>query len=605
MPNQKQPVGIDLGTTFSAVAYLDNDGRPQTIRNSDGDLTTPSVVLLENGEPIVGKQALAEAAWEPQSVARLVKREMGQDVFSRTINGKSYPPEVIQSWILKKLKSDAERVLGRIDDVVITVPAYFQEPKRHATVQAGVMAGFRDIQIINEPTAAAIAFGVQNKFLDQQGRWGQRECVLVYDLGGGTFDVTLMNIEGDNYKVLATDGEVTLGGVDWDRKIADRIAEEFEAAHGINPGDDPGGEHRLYDKAEEAKRSLSERENVRIVFEHCGKSIRFQFTRSDFELMTSGLLERTRGNVFDVLREASLKWSDLNRILLVGGSTRMPMVAKMLERESGMTVDRSLSPDEAVAHGAAVFAGLIMSRQNAFGTQSPLRISDVNSHDLGVLAKNAVTGRLERAILIPRNTPLPAARQETFRLLRDGQRRVSATVVEGGDDSGNFATHIGKCNVDGLPDGLPASTKVIVEFQYQADGRLQVTTSLPDLNIHSEVEISRGGLSKSTNVNQEPPAQATGPGDETKTFPILADALKAFEANDLEAAIDLATQVVGDEAIDHKTRVRTFQLLGDSYLAGGDYEQAIGVFQIALELDDTHGASKSGLAEAERRLAVR
>jgi len=597
VPKQNHPVGIDLGTTFSAVAYLDNDGRPQTIRNSDGDLTTPSAVLMEGGEPIVGKQALAEAAIEPEAVARFAKREMGQDAFSRTINGESYSPELIQSWILKKLKTDAERVLGKIDDVVITVPAYFQEPKRHATVQAGKMAGFQNIQIINEPTAAAIAFGVQNKFLDRQGRSGQPECVLVYDLGGGTFDVTLMRIEGDDYKVLATDGEVTLGGVDWDRKIADKIAKEFEAAYGVNPFDDPKGEHRLLYQAEEAKRSLSERESVRVVFDHQGHAIKIQLKRDEFEQMTSGLLERTRGNVIDVLCEASLNWKDLNRIILVGGSTRMPMVIQMLERESGMTVDRSLSPDEAVAHGAAIFAG-----QNASGNRHPLKISDVNSHDLGVLAKNADTGRRERSILIARNTPLPATRQKQFRLAKDGQRRVSASVIEGGDDSGNHATHIGKCIVDSLPKGLPANTKVIVEFQYQADGQLQVTTSLPDLNLHSAVEISRGRSTKSTNVRQNSSVQPTSDRDEVKVFPILADAMKAFEANNLETAIEAATTVAGDETIDHQTRVRSFQLLGDCYLAGGDYEQAMGVFQAALELEAGHEASKSGLAEARRRL---
>lgn len=602
VPDQTHPVGIDLGTTFSAVAYLDKDGRPQTVRNSDGDLTTPSVVLMEDGEAIVGKQALAEAALEPEAVARFVKREMGKDAFSRTIHGESYPPEVIQSWILKKLKSDAERVLSNIDDVVITVPAYFSEPQRHATVEAGKMAGFRDIQIINEPTAAAIAFGVQNKFLDQQGRWGQPECVLVYDLGGGTFDVTLIRIEGNNYQVLGVDGEFKLGGVDWDRKIADKIASEFEAVHGINPFNDPKGEHRLLCQAEEAKRSLSERESVRIVFDHQGQAVKLQLKREEFEQMTVGLLERTRGNVIDVLQVAKKKWKDLDRILLVGGSTRMPMVTQMLEKESGMAVDRSLSPDEAVAHGAAIFAGLRKLNQDGSSNHHSLNISDVNSHDLGVLARNSDTGRPERSILIPRNTPLPAARQQNFRLAKDGQRRVSATVIEGGDDSGNHSTRIGKCIVDSLPEGLPASTKVIVEFKYQADGQLQVTTSLPDLNLHSEVEITRGTPSKASNAKQTPAKHVPETIDEAKAYPVLADAFKAFESSDLEVAIESATNIAGDETTDHRTKVRAFQLLGDVYLAGEAFEQAMGVFQVALELEPSHEPSKIGFAKAERLL---
>jgi molecular chaperone DnaK len=598
MKSQSHPVGIDLGTTYCAVAYLDGDGRPQTIPNADGQLTTPSVVFWDNGHPIVGQQALDEAALEPNSIARFVKREMGQAAFSKTINGRIFAPEQIQAWILGKLKQDAEMKIGPIEDVVITVPAYFQEPKRHATVEAAKLAGFREIQIINEPTAAAIAFGVQQKLLNQRGVIRPKECVLVYDLGGGTFDVTVMIIDGENYNVLATDGEVLLGGVDWDRKIADMLANEFLATHGVDLRNDPAGEQRLLKAAESAKKSLSERENVKVILEHQSQSIRTLISRTDFESMSEGLLERTRGNVIDVLHQASLQWGDISRILLVGGSTRMPMVGRMLEAESGKKVDRSLSPDEAVAHGAAIYAGILAAQRNQTTGPHALTIADVNSHDLGVLARNRETGRLERKILIPRNTKLPTAARSLFRLAENGQRRVSARVIEGGDDSGNNATHIGACEVNDLPKGLPASTKVIVEFAYESDGRLKVSTSLPEHEIHATVEINRGlnanpSCSGVTEPTPAPTKNEAGPCDL-----IFAEATRAFDRQDYESAIQTAGEIFSHESATQQQRLQCLKLMGDAYLAADHLENAIGAYQEALKIDSNHGNILSSLAKA-------
>lgn len=498
MPPTQPPVGIDLGTTFSVVAYVDALGRPTTIPNAEGDLTTPSVVLFEGGRPIVGKEAYKAASLEPEKVAQFAKREMGRPAFSRTIDGESYPPEVIQSMILAKLKSDAERVIGPVRDVVITVPAYFTEPRRKATQDAGRIAGLNVLDIVNEPTAAAISYGVQQGFLDPSGAAVRDEKVLIYDLGGGTFDVTVMSIVGNRYTVIATDGDVMLGGIDWDRAIADFVGGKFLETHGVDPRVDPAGMQRLLREAEEAKRALSGRDHYVISVEHRGQGVRVPMSRSLFIELTAALLDRTRHTVQAVLDEAGLDWTDLTRILPVGGSTRMPMVSEMLEAASGMKVDVSLSADEAVAHGAAIYASL----RRSDGVQRPdMEVVNVNSHNLGVMATEIATGRPRNEVLIAKNSPLPTKARRRFHLAHANQRSVEVRVVEGGDASGNDATPIGRCVVRGLPPELPKESRVVVEFEYETNGRLTVRASLTGIADRSASEaklevVRNSGMSR-------------------------------------------------------------------------------------------------------------
>jgi molecular chaperone DnaK len=371
-------VGIDLGTTFSLVAYLDSAGRPWTIPNAEGDMLTPSVVLFEGSSVVVGKEAVKAAAMEPERIAQFAKRDMGSSVYSKAINGEHLPPEVIQSLILEKLKRDAEAKLGPFTKAVITVPAYFNEPRRKATQDAGHLAGLEVLDIINEPTAAAIAFGVEQGFLTPKGESTRAERILVYDLGGGTFDVTLMDIDGKNCTVLATAGDVYLGGIDWDQRIVGFVAEQFQKKfRAIDPRQNPAGHQRLLREAEDAKRALTARETTTISFEYAGHGMRVPVSRHQFEAMTSDLLERTRFTTRNLLKEAGLGWDAITRLLLVGGSSRMPMVQNMLEQEAGRKVDRSLSFDEAVAHGAAIYAGLMYGRARpwpwAFPSSAPAR----------------------------------------------------------------------------------------------------------------------------------------------------------------------------------------------------------------------------------------
>lgn len=488
-------VGIDLGTTRSVIAYVAPDGRPLAIRNAEGDISTPSVVFFEPQSVIVGKEAIKAGKFEPDAVAQFVKRDVGRAVYSRSIRGERLPPEVLQALILRKLRADAERAIGEVRRVVVTVPAFFNEPRRKSTQDAGRLAGLEVADIINEPTAAAIAFGVQNGFLSDSGEARQRERILVYDLGGGTFDATLMDITGRNFHAIATVGDVQLGGIDWDQRIVDYVAEQFVRQYGFDPRRDPVAAQTLLLEAEDAKHSLSVREEVTIHFQYDTARVRVPLTRDQFETMTADLLERTRFTVTNMLRETGLKWDEITRVLLVGGSTRMPMVPAMLERESRRPPDRSLSPDEAVAHGAALYASLL---QAGDGTARPkMIVRNVSSHDLGVLGFEGSTRRRRRKVMIGRNTPLPATGRSTFLTQVANQPNVKVDVVEGGDASGQGATPIGKCVIDDLPPGLPTRSKIEVLFTYGANGRLTVKARLPDVNREATLTIERAsGLSE-------------------------------------------------------------------------------------------------------------
>ncbi|REJ65108.1 MAG: Hsp70 family protein [Planctomycetota bacterium] len=497
--NEQPPIGIDLGTTYSVVATLDAQGRPLTIQNAEGDTTTPSVVLFDPSEIIVGREAVKLAAHEPDAVAAYAKRDIGASRFGRALRGTHLPPEVVQSFVLSKLRADAELKVGPIRDVVITVPAYFNEPRRKATQDAGRLAHLNVLDIINEPTAAAIAHGVAEGFLTGEGEAKSAETVLVYDLGGGTFDVTLMRLEGHDYTALGTAGDVFLGGLDWDRRIIDFVAERFAEEHGgIDPREDEAALIRLAKEAEDAKKTLTAREEIKITFEHDGKLIRTPLSRKQFELITSDLVERTRFTCRQVLREANLEWKDISRLLLVGGSSRMPMVTAMLAKESGLDPDRSLAADEAVAHGAAIYAGFLTSgHEDAVKASAVGRITNVSSHDLGVMGTEPATGRPRRRIIIPRNTQLPAKKGGRFATQKDNQKSVVVTVVEGGDDSGKNSTPIGVCKVTDLPANLPAHTPVDVVFKYEENGRITVRAHLPKAGRDASLEITRdSGLSE-------------------------------------------------------------------------------------------------------------
>ena len=377
-------IGIDLGTTFSVVARLDERGQPVTLVNAEGDRVTPSVVLFDTQDVVVGKEAFKALATEADHVAECSKRDMGHRVFHKVLEGKQYPPEVIEAWILNKLRADMVQQVGPFSKVVITVPAYFDEVRRKATQDAGYMAGFDVMDIINEPTAAAVAFGFQQGYLDVKGSTDQPRRILVYDLGGGTFDVTVMEIRGTEFVALSTDGDVRLGGYDWDQRLVDLVAESFIREHYVDPREDSNTTGKLWRECEDAKRTLSVRNKASVACDYRGFASRVEISKQQFEEATQDLLDRTRFTTVQTLKAAGLEWSDIERVLLVGGSTRMPMVHDMLREISGKEPDASVAADEAVAHGAALRAGLLLAERR--GQLSTFAIKNVNSHSLGVVS---------------------------------------------------------------------------------------------------------------------------------------------------------------------------------------------------------------------------
>ncbi len=501
MTSQHPAVGIDLGTTYSVVAYVDNTGRPVSIPNESGDLLTPSAVIVDEDEIIVGKEAVKASVMKPEAYAECFKRDMGSASFRRKICAQKVPPEVLSAFVLERLKRDAERRLGSCNRAVVTVPAFFDEGRRRMTQIAGRLAGLEVLDIINEPTAAAVAFGRSQGLLGVSGETESSPAQhwLVYDLGGGTFDVTVLEIRGTLFRTLATDGDVRLGGKDFDQRLVDHLANSFLAAHGIDPRSDPQDATQLWLDAQDVKHSLSERSKVTAVLFHAGIRMRIEVSRSEFEEMTADLLERTETTTEMVVRQAHLDWARIDRVILVGGATRMPMVRSMLRKLSHKEPDCSQSPDESVAHGAALYASELLARES--GSQKlSCELINVNSHSLGVVGIEVSTGQRKNVVLIPKNTPLPARASRVFKTAKANQQSVHIRVVEGESDRPEDCIALGECVVRGLPPGLPSKSDIEVEYSYAANGRISVVARVPSVRHSAQVAIERGGLSKSDDL---------------------------------------------------------------------------------------------------------
>jgi len=529
MPAANEPapaIGIDLGTTMSAICKLDDVGRPQTLMNAEGDKLTPSVVFFEGENVVVGKEALKALATDADDVAECAKRDLGNRFFHKQLGGRRYPPEALQAFVLNKLRVDAEKQIGRFSKAVITVPAYFDEVRRKATMDSGYIAGLEVLDIINEPTAAAVAFGFQQGFMKPESSGGERKKILVYDLGGGTFDVTVMEIGAKDFNALATDGDVMLGGRDWDQRLVDYVAEEFIRKFGIDPREEPNAHGRLWRECEDAKRTLSARTKATIACDYRGNAVRPEVTRQQFEDMTRDLLDRTSFTTRQTLQAAGLEWADIDRILLVGGSSRMPAVIEMLRKLSGKEPDCSVSPDEAVAQGACLHAGLLLSRHQ--GKPPSFRIRNVNSHSLGVVATDVQTKRSRNAILIPRNTPLPVAARRVFKTQKAGQKSILVQIVEGESLSPDDCSQLGKCSVRHLPADLPAQTPIEVRFRYEENGRLTVNVQVQGTSKQLQHEVTReNSLTQDQLDSWRKYVSGLPPVAQQQPKPISADAVRS------------------------------------------------------------------------------
>jgi molecular chaperone DnaK len=499
---RRKVIGIDLGTTFCAVAHIDPYGKPQIIPNGESERLTPSVILFDGGSVIVGSLAKNNAVAEAERIVDFVKREMGKpkEQFQREFNGKIYSAEELSALILRKLKADAEKYLKEpVTDAVITVPAYFNDAERTATITAGQLAGLNVLQIINEPTAAAVAYGLDKLDEDQ--------TVFVFDLGGGTFDVTIMRIQGHGIQMLATNGDHRLGGKDWDDVIVNHVAEEFDRAHGENPLLDLQSYQDLQSRALAAKIQLSSRPRTAIVHSHNGKSVKVELSRQDFEQKTRHLVEKCKTICEMVLQEAQMEWSDINKVLLVGGMTRMPMVREMVESLSPVPMVDDVNPDEAVAVGAAVQGILsLLKEEETTGEKTVsentrqqfssregglIQVTNITSHTLGVVLWDEA--HLEEYVfpMIRKMTAIPATARNSFGTASANMQRAVVRIVEGESTLPAECTPLGLCDVE-LPAFLPKGSPVELTYEYNANQVLEVAVNASGNQAKVRIERNTG-----------------------------------------------------------------------------------------------------------------
>ena len=469
-------VGIDLGTTNSVVAVLEG-GEPTVIANAEGNRTTPSIVAFKGEEVLVGELAKRQAITNPDNTVRSIKRQIGTN-WKEKFENKEYTPQEVSARILQKLKRDAESYIGEdVTDAVITVPAYFNDAERQATKEAGQISGLNVLRIINEPTAAALAYGLENN---------EDQKILVYDLGGGTFDVSVLEISEGVFEVKSTSGDSKLGGDDWDERVMEWLVDKFKSSTGIDISEDKMAMQRIKEGAEKAKIELSSttETEVNLPFITANDSgpqhLLEKLSRSEFEKITSDLVDRTKDPVNKAVEDAGLSFSDIQHIILVGGSTRIPAVQALVKSMTGKDPSKGVNPDEVVASGAAIQAGVLK------GDVKDVLLLDVTPLTLGVETKGGIMTKM-----IERNTTIPTKRSETFSTADDGQTQVEIHVLQGEREMASGNKSLGKFNLTDIPSAKAGTPQIEVTFDIDANGIVNVNAK--DLGTGKEQAITITG----------------------------------------------------------------------------------------------------------------
>ena len=536
-------VGIDLGTTNSVVAARDAHGRPGVVANRDGQNITPSVIYFGTDPPAVGQEAKEYARLGDDLVASFFKPHMGNPQYRLHFGGQDYGATDLSSLVLSRLKEDAETKLGQeVTGAVITVPAYFADAHRKATIEAGNLAGLDVLRIINEPTAAALAYGLQ--------KTGAEETVLIYDLGGGTFDVTIARVSPEAVEVLATAGDHDLGGKNWDDRIASALSERFAAETGTDPLDDPHALNDVLLRCEQAKFALSERSATRVTLQVGTERRTFELTRAEFEGMTAALMDRTRRLTEEALGEANLSWPRLSGVLLVGGSTRMPMVRRYVTDMAGRPPRAGVNVDEVVALGAAIQAAMEVGEHSEsatprFSLAGPRKVTDVTSHGLGAVAVSPDGGSYVNDVIVRRNTAIPAQGSTSYLHATHGGENDTLEVylTQGDSARPTDCSILGRYSFSGIR-ATDREVIVDVRLSYDVNGVVQVRASQRDTrhDLAMRVEPVPDDLS----WLDRPPSSATtqAPPEPSRIF-LLIDGSASMAGHPLLEARNAAREFLG------------------------------------------------------------